>query len=64
MTAAAAEALALKHRGVSVRAVNPDRASAVAIGGNLMDERRRAEVVDAGLAQGRLLAGARQRQAA
>jgi NTE family protein len=63
-TAAAAEALALKHRGAHVRAVNPDRASAAAIGGNLMDERRRAEVVDAGLAQGRLLAGARLRQAA
>ena len=53
---AAAEALALRHRGAQVRTVNPDDASTAVLGTNLMDARRRAAVVAAGLAQGRRLA--------
>ena len=54
--AAAAEALALKHRGAEVTTINPDDPSAAALGTNLMDGRRRAAVIEAGLAQGRRLA--------
>ena len=53
---AAAEALALRHRGGMVTTLNPDETSAEAMGGNLMDPRRRAAVIHAGLAQGRRLA--------
>lgn len=55
---AAAEALVLKRRGASVTTVNPDRASVTAMGVNLMDPGPRAEVITAGLAQGRRLAAA------
>jgi NTE family protein len=54
--AAATEALVLKGRGASVTTVNPDEASAVAMGVNLMDHTRRDAVIQAGLAQGRQLA--------
>jgi NTE family protein len=53
---AAAEALALKRRGASTRTVNPDQASVAAMGANLMDPRRRRDVIGAGLRQGRRLA--------
>lgn len=52
---AAAEALALKRRGARVATINPDRASAEAMGTNLMDPGRRAAVIAAGHAQGRRL---------
>jgi NTE family protein len=55
-SAATVEALALERRGVRVRVVAPDAASVEAFGGNLMDPRPRAQVVAAGLAQGRALA--------
>jgi NTE family protein len=61
---AAAEALALRHRGASVSTINPDDASRGAMGTNLMDPSRRAEVIEAGLAQGRRLAALTPRQAA
>jgi NTE family protein len=62
--AAATEALVLKGRGASVTTINPDAASVAAMGGNLMDHRRRRAVIDAGLAQGRrLAAGGRARAA-
>jgi NTE family protein len=61
---AGAEALALKHRGASVSTINPDDASREAMGTNLMDPSRRAEVIGAGLAQGRRLASLTPRQAA
>ncbi|MEA2199926.1 MAG: hypothetical protein QOI89_522 [Solirubrobacteraceae bacterium] len=61
---AGAEALALRHRGAGVSTVNPDEASRAAMGINLMDPSRRAEVIEAGLAQGRRLASERPRQAA
>ena len=54
--AAATEALVLKGRGASVTTVNPDQASSVAMGVNLMDPARRGAVIEAGLAQGRRLA--------
>ncbi len=53
---AGAEALALRHRGYHVDTVDPDRASAAAMGLNLMDGSRREQVIAAGLAQGRSLA--------
>jgi NTE family protein len=53
---ARAEALAARRRGVQTTTINPDRASAAAIGLNLMDARRRSDVIEAGLAQGRRLA--------
>jgi NTE family protein len=53
---ARAEALAMRRRGAQTTTVNPDRASAAAIGVNLMDARRRDDVIEAGLAQGRRLA--------
>jgi NTE family protein len=52
----AAETLALRHRGASVRTISPDRASAAQLGANFMDARRRSAVIEAGLAQGRALA--------
>lgn len=54
--AAATEALVLKGRGATVTTVNPDKASATAMGLNLMDHARRGAVIEAGLAQGRRLA--------
>ena len=56
---AGAEALSLRHRGARVTTVNPDRASADAMGMNLMDPSGRAEVTSAGLEQGRRLARSR-----
>ncbi len=53
---AASEGLALRRRGARVRTINPDAASAAAMGANLMDVRRRDEVVEAGIAQGRAAA--------
>lgn len=61
---AAAEALALKHRGASVLTINPDAASVAAMGVNLMDPRPRGAVIAAGLAQGRRLALAEGAEAA
>jgi len=57
--AATAEALALRRRGAHVTTVNPDAATAAALGGglaNLMDPSRRDAVIETGLAQGRRLA--------
>jgi hypothetical protein len=54
--AAATEALVLRGRGATVTTVNPDNASAAAMGLNLMDHARRGAVIEAGLAQGRRLA--------
>lgn len=53
-----AEALLARSRGATVMTVNPDGASAAAMGANLMDPSRREAVIDAGLAQGLRLAGA------
>jgi NTE family protein len=61
---AAAEALALRHRGASVSTINPDEASAAVMGINLMDNRPRGAVIEAGLAQGRRLALAQPARAA
>jgi NTE family protein len=55
-SAATVEALALERRGVRVKVVTPDAASVQSFGGNLMNPRPRAQVVAAGLAQGRALA--------
>ena len=62
--AAASEALVLRGRGASVTTVSPDEASVAAMAGNLMDHTRRGAVIDAGLAQGRRLAGAGSSRAA
>ncbi len=61
--AASGEALALRHRGASVQTINPDAASARAMGINLMSRSRRAAVIAAGHAQGVRLAGAAARAA-
>jgi NTE family protein len=61
---AGAEALALRHRGASVSTINPDDASRAAMGTNLMDPSRRAEVIETGLDQGRRLSVLTPRQAA
>jgi len=53
---AASEGLVLRRRGARVRTINPDAASAAAMGANLMDARRRERVVEAGIAQGRAAA--------
>jgi NTE family protein len=53
---AAAEALLLRRRGARVRIVAPDGATVDAIGPNLFDARRRAQVEEAGYRQGRALA--------
>jgi NTE family protein len=50
---AATESLALKQRGAAVTVINPDDASRRAMGLNFFDTRRRAAVVEAGVAQGR-----------
>jgi NTE family protein len=55
-TVAAAEALVLRRRGAEVRVVNPDRASADAMGSNFMDPGPRGRVIAAGFEQGRRLA--------
>jgi hypothetical protein len=52
---AGAEALALRRRGIAVSMINPDRASADAMGTDLMNGSRRQAVIAAGLAQGRRL---------
>jgi NTE family protein len=54
-SAAAIEAAALRQRGAEVRVVAPDEESVSAIGPNLMDPAQRADVIAAGLAQGRQL---------
>ncbi len=61
---ATAEALVLKHRGALVTTINPDEASAAAMGPNLMNPKLREAVIEAGLAQGRHLATRDWRQAA
>ncbi len=61
---ASTEALVLKNRGALVTTINPDRASAAAMGVNLMDARRRRAVIDAGVAQGHRLGARVERQAA
>jgi NTE family protein len=61
---AATEALVLRNRGAVVSTINPDEASAAAMGTNLMDPRPRQAVVDAGLAQGRRLGSRGGRRAA
>jgi NTE family protein len=50
---AATESLALKQRGAAVTVINPDDASRRAMGLNFFDTRRRAAVVEAGVAQGK-----------
>src|SRR5436190_10062466 len=55
---AAGEALALRRRRARVTVVNPDRASSLAMGANLLDSGPRPDVIAAGLAQGRRLAAA------
>lgn len=62
--AAGAEALVLRNRGATVTTINPDHATAAAMGTNLMDAEARQAVIDAGLAQGRRLAAQRQARAA
>jgi NTE family protein len=54
---AAAEAFALRLRGVRTTLVTPDRRSSAAMGANLLDPRPRAAVITAGLKQGERLAG-------
>jgi NTE family protein len=61
---AAAEALALRHRGAQVTTISPDAASAAAMGTNLMDATPRAAVIAAGLAQGRRIVLDERRRAA
>jgi NTE family protein len=51
--ALAAEQMALRARGMRVRSVTPDGASAAAIGQNLMNGSRVEDVLDAAFAQGR-----------
>jgi NTE family protein len=51
-TAAAVETLALRRRGAEVESVQPDEASAEAMGLNLMDRRPSRQVLAAGYAQG------------
>ncbi len=55
-SAAAAETLALRARGATVRTIGPDARSAEAMGVNLMDRGRVAQVLAAGYAQGKALA--------
>ncbi len=62
--AAATEALVLRGRGARVTTINPDAASAAAMGANLMNLSRRRAVIDAGLAQGRRLAAVSRARAA
>jgi len=62
--AATGEALALRHRGARVSVVNPDEASARAMGIDLMSRSRRPAVIAAGHAQGLRLAAGGLRAAA
>ena len=55
-SAAAAETLALRARGATVRTIGPDARAAEAMGLNLMDRGRVAQVLAAGYAQGKALA--------
>lgn len=58
------EAIVLRGRGARVEMVNPDEASAAAMGSNLMSSRNREKVIEAGLAQGRgLVRGTRAKAA-
>ena len=50
--ASAVEAAAARRRGASVEIVTPDTGSARAIGSDLMNPRRRAGVLAAGVRQG------------
>src|SRR5436190_2928410 len=59
---AAGEAFALRRRGARVTVVDPDRASSITMGANLLDAGPRPEVIAAGLEQGRRLAGALTKQ--
>ncbi len=61
---AATEALVLRSHGAIVNTIDPDQASATAMGANLMNPTRRQAVIDAGLAQGRRLRSRSQRPAA
>jgi len=61
---AATEALALRHRGARVTTISPDADSSAAMGVNLMDGTRRADVIAAGLAQGRRIVAEDRRRAA
>jgi NTE family protein len=61
---AGTEALALRRRGVSVTTVTPDEASAAAMGSDFMNPARRGSVIEAGIAQGRELAGRDRQRAA
>jgi NTE family protein len=61
---AATESLVLRKRGAIVTTVNPDAASAAAMGTNLMDPKHRGAVIEAGLAQGRRLTSRDRRDAA
>jgi NTE family protein len=54
--AVVAEEMALRGRGMRVRTVVPDAASAAAMGSNLMEPGRVEDVLDAAFAQGRALA--------
>jgi NTE family protein len=56
LTAVATETLAVRSRGAEVRTIVPDAGSAAVMGANLMDARRREDVLDAAFAQGRALA--------
>ena len=55
-SAAAAETLALRARGATVRTIGPDARAAEAMGVNLMDRGRVPQVLAAGYAQGKALA--------
>ncbi|MEO8686877.1 MAG: patatin-like phospholipase family protein [Solirubrobacteraceae bacterium] len=56
-SAAATETLALRARGATVRTIGPDARAAEAMGVNLMDRGRVPQVLAAGYAQGKALAG-------
>jgi hypothetical protein len=60
VTAAAlvAEEMAVRARGMRVRVITPDRASANAIGRNLMDQGRIETTLDAAFPQGLAMASA------
>jgi NTE family protein len=62
--AATTESLVLRNRGASVTTINPDKASAAAMGWNLMDPAPRQAVIAAGLSQGRRLSSQGHRRAA
>jgi NTE family protein len=55
-SAAAAETLALRARGATVRTIGPDARAAEAMGVNLMNRTRVPQVLAAGYAQGKALA--------